>query len=219
MDSDFGIPGAITLTNKHQQEFFMESITIEGFACGPVHFPCNSWVQPRKDHPGKRIFFSNKVKILNQLFYHWSLSLSLSSVDMCFSFSNLKGLNLYGDPGKGCGQLSWFSVLIYLFRLGKVKPIFIFSFENFGVDKLGWEIIQIHWFFMLIIWVAWLDAMATRWKLNMLFCTSFSFLVCFLLQKKKILEFCKLWLKSKNFAQIFFYLWKFLVVISMGHGP
>lgn len=61
VDSNFGIPGAITVANKHQKEFFLESITIEGFACGPVHFPCNSWVQPKKDLPGKRIFFTNKV--------------------------------------------------------------------------------------------------------------------------------------------------------------
>ncbi|KAK3030941.1 hypothetical protein RJ639_036679 [Escallonia herrerae] len=60
VDSNFGMPGAITVTNKHQKEFFMESITIEGFACGPVHFPCNSWVQSKKDHPEKRIFFSNQ---------------------------------------------------------------------------------------------------------------------------------------------------------------
>ncbi|ESW07425.1 hypothetical protein PHAVU_010G128800 [Phaseolus vulgaris] len=60
VDSNFGEPGAITVTNKHQKELFLESITIEGFANGPVHFPCNSWVQARKDHPGKRIFFSNK---------------------------------------------------------------------------------------------------------------------------------------------------------------
>ncbi|KAJ7011529.1 linoleate 13S-lipoxygenase 3-1 [Populus alba x Populus x berolinensis] len=60
VDSNFGVPGAITVINKHQQEFFMESITIEGFACGPVHFPCNSWIQSKKDHPGKRILFSNK---------------------------------------------------------------------------------------------------------------------------------------------------------------
>lgn len=60
VDSSFGEPGAITVTNKHQKEFFLESITIEGFATGPVHFPCNSWVQASKDHPGKRIFFSNK---------------------------------------------------------------------------------------------------------------------------------------------------------------
>lgn len=60
VDSNFGIPGAITVMNKHQKEFFLESITIEGFACGPVHFPCNSWVQSTKDHSGNRIFFSNQ---------------------------------------------------------------------------------------------------------------------------------------------------------------
>ncbi|OIW21821.1 hypothetical protein TanjilG_12080 [Lupinus angustifolius] len=60
VDSSFGVPGAITVTNRHQQEFFLETITIEGFPSGAVHFPCNSWVQARKDLPGKRIFFSNK---------------------------------------------------------------------------------------------------------------------------------------------------------------
>ncbi|XP_062154340.1 linoleate 13S-lipoxygenase 3-1, chloroplastic-like [Alnus glutinosa] len=60
VNSSFGVPGAITVSNNHQREFFLETITIEGFACGPVHFFCNSWVQSRKDHPGKRILFSNK---------------------------------------------------------------------------------------------------------------------------------------------------------------
>ncbi|XP_076891180.1 lipoxygenase 1, chloroplastic-like [Bidens hawaiensis] len=60
VDSDFGIPGAITITNKHQKEFYLESITIEGFACGPVYFLCNSWVQSTTDHPDPRIFFSNQ---------------------------------------------------------------------------------------------------------------------------------------------------------------
>eukprot|EP00262_Sarcandra_glabra_P002534 TRINITY_DN12927_c0_g1_i1.p1 TRINITY_DN12927_c0_g1~~TRINITY_DN12927_c0_g1_i1.p1 ORF type:complete len:911 (+),score=107.01 TRINITY_DN12927_c0_g1_i1:281-3013(+) len=60
VNSSFGVPGAITISNKHQKEFFLESIVVEGFACGPVHFVCNSWVQSSKDHPGKRIFFSNK---------------------------------------------------------------------------------------------------------------------------------------------------------------
>uniref|UniRef100_A0A1J3DSB0 Lipoxygenase n=1 Tax=Noccaea caerulescens TaxID=107243 RepID=A0A1J3DSB0_NOCCA len=60
VDSGFGSPGAITVTNKHQKEFFLESITIEGFACGPVHFPCNSWVQSQNNHPSKRIFFTNQ---------------------------------------------------------------------------------------------------------------------------------------------------------------
>ncbi|XP_021716538.1 linoleate 13S-lipoxygenase 3-1, chloroplastic-like isoform X1 [Chenopodium quinoa] len=60
VDSNFGLPGAILITNNHQQEFFLESITIEGFASGPVHFPCNSWVQSFKDIQTKRIFFHNK---------------------------------------------------------------------------------------------------------------------------------------------------------------
>lgn len=64
--SDFGLPGAITVTNKHQNEFFLESITIEGFACGPVHFPCNSWVQSAYHLPGSRIFFANKPYLPKQ---------------------------------------------------------------------------------------------------------------------------------------------------------
>ncbi|CAM8937158.1 unnamed protein product [Rhodiola kirilowii] len=59
-DTNFGVPGAILVSNKHQQEFFLDSITIEGFYCGPIHFPCNSWVQSQQDHPKKRNFFSNK---------------------------------------------------------------------------------------------------------------------------------------------------------------
>ncbi|KAL2933123.1 Linoleate 13S-lipoxygenase 3-1 chloroplastic [Bienertia sinuspersici] len=60
VDSDFGLPGAIIVANNHLREFFLETITIEGFACGPVHFPCNSWVQSYKDLQAKRIFFHNK---------------------------------------------------------------------------------------------------------------------------------------------------------------
>nr|AAR84664.1 lipoxygenase [Carica papaya] len=58
VDSTFGEAGAITVIN-HQNEFFLE-YTIEGFASGPLHFPCNSWVQPVKHHSSPRIFFSNK---------------------------------------------------------------------------------------------------------------------------------------------------------------
>lgn len=63
VDSNFGVPGAITVINKYQKELFLESVTIEGV----VQFACDSWVQPDKIHPEKRIFFSNKVKILNFL--------------------------------------------------------------------------------------------------------------------------------------------------------
>lgn len=61
VDSAFGEPGAITVANRHQKEFFLESITVEGFACGPVHFTCNSWIQPTRVHPDRRVFFCNKV--------------------------------------------------------------------------------------------------------------------------------------------------------------
>ncbi|KAJ0987333.1 hypothetical protein J5N97_005689 [Dioscorea zingiberensis] len=60
VDSGFGTPGAVLIANKHQMEFYLDSIVIEGFACGPVHFPCNSWVQSTKDHPNMRVFFTNK---------------------------------------------------------------------------------------------------------------------------------------------------------------
>lgn len=64
VDTAFGLPGAVTVLNRHQREFFLESITIEGFEFGPVHFPCNSWVQSTKDHSTKRIFFSNQVNFV-----------------------------------------------------------------------------------------------------------------------------------------------------------
>ncbi|XP_054777140.1 lipoxygenase 3, chloroplastic-like isoform X2 [Prosopis cineraria] len=59
IDSDFGLPGAITVVNKCEKEFFLENIVVEGI----FHFPCNSWVQPEKLHPEKRIFFTNKVHL------------------------------------------------------------------------------------------------------------------------------------------------------------
>ncbi|OEL16430.1 putative lipoxygenase 6 [Dichanthelium oligosanthes] len=61
VDSDFGEPGAITVSNRHHREFFLESIVVEGgLPCGPVHFACNSWVQSTRELPTKRVFFSNK---------------------------------------------------------------------------------------------------------------------------------------------------------------
>lgn len=57
VDSDFGIPGAVTVVNGFDNEFFLESITM----AQNVHFACKSWVQPNKLDPEKRIFFVNKV--------------------------------------------------------------------------------------------------------------------------------------------------------------
>ncbi|KAK1683493.1 hypothetical protein QYE76_044341 [Lolium multiflorum] len=61
VDSSFGEPGAVTVLNRHQREFFVESIVVEGFPSGPAHFACRSWVQPTRvagaNNP--RVFFSN----------------------------------------------------------------------------------------------------------------------------------------------------------------
>ncbi|MBA0712833.1 hypothetical protein Golax_011906, partial [Gossypium laxum] len=62
VDANFGVPGAIIVTNQYKKEFYLESIVaIEGL----VHFACNSWVQPHGFHAHKRIFFSNKVYLPN----------------------------------------------------------------------------------------------------------------------------------------------------------
>ncbi|KAJ4817934.1 Lipoxygenase [Rhynchospora pubera] len=60
VDSTFGEPGAITILNRHQREFYLESIEVQGFPTGTVHFTCDSWVQPNKIQPNKRVFFTNK---------------------------------------------------------------------------------------------------------------------------------------------------------------
>lgn len=57
VDPKFGMPGAITVSNKYEEELYLDSINIEGV----VHIACNSWIQPDKDSSEKRIFFSTKV--------------------------------------------------------------------------------------------------------------------------------------------------------------
>ena len=60
VDSNFEMPGAILVSNKDESEFYLNSINIEGV----IHFACNSWVQPERKNPAKRIFFStNKVNL------------------------------------------------------------------------------------------------------------------------------------------------------------
>lgn len=56
VDSKFGMPGAITVINRYEEEFYLDSVNIEGV----VHIACNSWVQ-LADGSSKRIFFSTKV--------------------------------------------------------------------------------------------------------------------------------------------------------------
>ena len=61
VDSSFGTPGAILVTNSRHREFFLEKLVVEGFLSGAVHFSCHSWVQPSSNNPEKRVFFSDTV--------------------------------------------------------------------------------------------------------------------------------------------------------------
>uniref|UniRef100_A0A2N9HGN3 Lipoxygenase n=1 Tax=Fagus sylvatica TaxID=28930 RepID=A0A2N9HGN3_FAGSY len=57
---DFGEVGAIFVENEHHTEMYLQDIVLDGFANGPVHVNCNSWVHSKYDNPQKRVFFSNK---------------------------------------------------------------------------------------------------------------------------------------------------------------
>ncbi|KAL6198419.1 hypothetical protein ACLB2K_028208 [Fragaria x ananassa] len=60
VDSNFGMPGAIMVSNRDENEFYLNSINIEGV----IHFVCNSWVQPVCENPAKRICFSTNKAYL-----------------------------------------------------------------------------------------------------------------------------------------------------------
>lgn len=61
VSGDFGEVGAVLVRNERTLEMFIRTITLTGFSSGPLHFTCNSWVQPKNINSEKRIFFTNKV--------------------------------------------------------------------------------------------------------------------------------------------------------------
>ncbi|XP_059438696.1 linoleate 13S-lipoxygenase 3-1, chloroplastic-like [Corylus avellana] len=107
VDSDFGVPGAITVVNKYQKEFFLESINIEGV----VQFVCNSWVQAEKVNANKRIFFSNKAYLpqetpvgLKELREEELRELRGDGKGLKIPFDRVYDYDVYndlGDPDKG----------------------------------------------------------------------------------------------------------------------
>ncbi|KAG4958874.1 hypothetical protein JHK87_035507 [Glycine soja] len=66
LPSDFGNVGAVLVQHEHHKEVFLRSIVLHDVPYGPVHFTCNSWVQPKHDCPVKRVFFSDKSYLPSQ---------------------------------------------------------------------------------------------------------------------------------------------------------
>ena len=60
---DFGVPGAISIMNGHPEEFYLETISLEG---GKAYFPCYSWVHSKLESSEKRVFFSNEAYLPDQ---------------------------------------------------------------------------------------------------------------------------------------------------------
>nr|ASI38492.1 LOX2 [Allium cepa] len=66
VSSDFGKPGAVLITNLHENEIFLAKITVHGFKQGPLYFPANTWVHSVRDSTEKKIVFSNQALLPSQ---------------------------------------------------------------------------------------------------------------------------------------------------------
>ncbi|PKI55323.1 hypothetical protein CRG98_024339 [Punica granatum] len=66
VDTEFGIPGALVINNKHKNKFFLQSASFQVPSGRTIHFDCNSWVYPVKKTNADRIFFSNMSYLPNQ---------------------------------------------------------------------------------------------------------------------------------------------------------
>ncbi|KAL0371120.1 UNVERIFIED_CONTAM: Linoleate 13S-lipoxygenase 3-1, chloroplastic [Sesamum angustifolium] len=62
IDPNFGLPGAIYVHSRHQDEFFLMSVSVEGI----VHFACRSWIQPLTVDSESRVFFCDKACLPSQ---------------------------------------------------------------------------------------------------------------------------------------------------------
>ncbi|KAH7427497.1 hypothetical protein KP509_10G047000 [Ceratopteris richardii] len=58
---DFGMPGAISIVNHHQNEFFLESIVVKGHPTRTIFFQSYSWIQSSFKSSEEAIFFVNNV--------------------------------------------------------------------------------------------------------------------------------------------------------------
>jgi linoleate 9S-lipoxygenase len=59
-----GVPGAVVVTNYHDSEFFLKTITLDDVpGRGTLSFVANSWVYPASKYRYSRVFFANDVRI------------------------------------------------------------------------------------------------------------------------------------------------------------
>jgi len=61
LPASFGNVGAVLVQNQDHNELFLKTIALHGLPSGPVHFACDSWIQPNTQSSQKRVFFANKV--------------------------------------------------------------------------------------------------------------------------------------------------------------
>ncbi|WVZ25533.1 hypothetical protein V8G54_004077 [Vigna mungo] len=149
VDSNFGEPGAITVTNKHQKEFFLESITIEGFATGPVHFPCNSWPYLPGDTPaGLRLLREKElrnlrgdgkgVRNLSDRIYDYDIYNDLGNPDKGIEYArpNLGGSDMYPYPRRcRTGREPSDTDMYAESRVEKPLPMYVPRDERFEESK------------------------------------------------------------------------------------
>lgn len=73
-DEEMGVPGAFLITNFHDNEFYLKTLTLtlEGVPDQErtIYFVCNSWIYPAEKYKSDRIFFANQVsRIPIDIFY------------------------------------------------------------------------------------------------------------------------------------------------------
>ncbi|KAK9732539.1 hypothetical protein RND81_04G005700 [Saponaria officinalis] len=59
---NFGVPGAITVKNEHNSQFYLKTVSLENVSeHSTINFVCNSWVYPAHLYTTDRVFFTNKA--------------------------------------------------------------------------------------------------------------------------------------------------------------
>ncbi|KAI5082937.1 hypothetical protein GOP47_0002680 [Adiantum capillus-veneris] len=68
IDKEFGLPGALLVTNHHHDEFYLESVTLHDPDNPGQHlyFSCHSWIYNAINYNSPRVFFTNQAYLPNQ---------------------------------------------------------------------------------------------------------------------------------------------------------